>query len=65
MTAPRPSFRSLDRAESEALKAASSAAYLAVLKPIEPIAIKIDWQQMKNAARTGVNQWNVGLGYLF
>jgi len=37
----------------------------AVLKPIEPIAIKIDWQQRKNAARTGVNQWNVGLGYLF
>ena len=37
----------------------------AVLKPIEPIAIKIDWQQRKNAARTGVDQWNVGLGYLF
>jgi outer membrane murein-binding lipoprotein Lpp len=37
----------------------------AVLKPIEPIAIKIDWQQRRNAARTGVNQWNVGLGYLF
>ena len=37
----------------------------AVFKPIEPIAIKIDWQQRKNAARTGVNQWNVGLGYLF
>jgi hypothetical protein len=37
----------------------------AVLKPIEPIAIKLDWQQRKNAARTGVNQWNVGLGYLF
>jgi len=37
----------------------------AVLKPIDPIAIKLDWQQRKNAARTGVNQWNVGLGYLF
>jgi hypothetical protein len=37
----------------------------AVFKPIEPIAIKIDWQQRKNAASTGVNQWNVGLGYLF
>ena len=37
----------------------------AVLKAIEPIAIKLDWQQRKNAARTGVNQWNVGLGYLF
>ncbi len=37
----------------------------AVFKPIDPIAIKIDWQQRKNAARTGVNQWNVGLGHLF
>jgi hypothetical protein len=37
----------------------------AVFKPIEPIAIKVDWQQRTNAARTGVNQWNVGLGYLF
>ena len=37
----------------------------AVLKPIEQIAIKLDWQQRKNAARTGVDQWNVGLGYLF
>jgi len=37
----------------------------AVFKPIEPIAVKLDWQQRKNAARTGVNQWNVGLGYLF
>jgi outer membrane murein-binding lipoprotein Lpp len=37
----------------------------AVFKPIEPIAIKIDWQRRRNAARTGVNQWNVGLGYLF
>ncbi len=37
----------------------------AVLKPIETIAIKLDWQRRQNAARTGVNQWNVGLGYLF
>ena len=37
----------------------------AVFKPIEPIAIKVDWQQRKTAARTGINQWNVGLGYLF
>lgn len=36
-----------------------------VFKPIEPIAVKIDWQRRRNAARTGVNQWNVGLGYLF
>jgi thiamine biosynthesis lipoprotein ApbE len=37
----------------------------AVFKPIDPIAIKVDWQQKTNAASTGVNQWNVGLGYLF
>ena len=37
----------------------------AVFKPIEPIAVKIDWQRRRNAARTGVDQWNVGLGYLF
>ena len=37
----------------------------AVFKPIDPIAIKLDWQKRTNVARTGVNQWNVGLGYLF
>jgi hypothetical protein len=37
----------------------------AVYKPIEPIALKVDWQSRRNAARTGVNQWNFGLGYLF
>lgn len=37
----------------------------AVFKPIEQISIKVDWQQRTNAARTGVNQWNIGLGYLF
>jgi hypothetical protein len=37
----------------------------AVFKPIEPIAVKIDWQRRRNAARRGVDQWNVGLGYLF
>jgi len=37
----------------------------AVFKPIDQIAIKLDWQKRTNAARTGVNQWNVGLGYLF
>jgi hypothetical protein len=36
-----------------------------VFKPIEQIAVKFDWQQKRNAARTGVNQWNAGLGYLF
>lgn len=37
----------------------------AVFKPIEQIAVKADWQRRRNAAHTGVNQWNVGLGYLF
>lgn len=37
----------------------------AVFKPIDPIAIKVDWQRRTNAAQTGVSQWNVGLGYLF
>jgi hypothetical protein len=37
----------------------------AVFKPIDPIAVKADWQRRTNAARTGVDQWNVGLGYLF
>lgn len=37
----------------------------AVFKPIEPIAVKFDWQQKKNSASTGVDQWNIGLGYLF
>ncbi len=37
----------------------------AVYKPIEQVSIKLDWQQKTNAARTGVNQWNVGLGYMF
>lgn len=34
-------------------------------KPIDRIVVKADWQQRHNAARTGVNQWNVGLGYIF
>jgi len=34
-------------------------------KPIEQLVVKTDWQQRKNAARTGVNQWNVALGYIF
>src|SRR5262249_3050483 len=37
----------------------------AVFKPIEPIALKFDWQQRKNAASAGVNQWNMGFGFLF
>ena len=34
-------------------------------KPIENVALKFDWQQIHNGAKTGVNQWNVALGYLF
>lgn len=34
-------------------------------KPIDQIVLKADWQQRHNAARTGVNQWNVALGYIF
>lgn len=34
-------------------------------KPIPQIVVKADWQQRHNAARTGVNQWNVALGYIF
>jgi hypothetical protein len=37
----------------------------AVYKPIDPIALKFDWQRRTNGARTGVDQWNVGIGYLF
>jgi len=34
-------------------------------KPIDRLVFKADWQQKRNAARTGVNQWNLGLGYVF
>jgi len=34
-------------------------------KPIDRIVVKFDYQWKSNAARTGVNQWNVGLGYVF
>ncbi len=34
-------------------------------KPIPQIVLKIDYQDYRNQATTGVNQWNVGLGYLF
>jgi hypothetical protein len=34
-------------------------------KPIDRLVFKADWQQRHNAARTGVNQWNLGLGYVF
>jgi hypothetical protein len=34
-------------------------------KPIDQLVLKADWQQRRDAARTGVNQWNVALGYIF
>jgi hypothetical protein len=37
----------------------------ATYKPIPQVAIKADHQWIRNHARTGVNQWNLGLGYIF
>jgi hypothetical protein len=34
-------------------------------KPIDRLIFKLDWQQRQNAAQTGVNAWNVALGYIF
>ena len=34
-------------------------------KPIPQLAVKVDWQDYSDAARTGVAQWNVALAYLF
>lgn len=34
-------------------------------KPIPQIAVKADYQWHRNRARTGVNQFNVNLGYIF
>jgi hypothetical protein len=33
--------------------------------PISRLVLKADWQQRHNAAKTCVNQFNVGLGYIF
>jgi hypothetical protein len=33
--------------------------------PISRLVLKADWQQRHNAARTGVDRFNVGLGYIF
>ncbi len=35
------------------------------LKPIPNIVFKADFQQHKNEARTGVDQWNLAVGWLF
>ena len=37
----------------------------AVFQPIPQLVLKADWQQRHNAAQTGVNLWNVSLGYVF
>ncbi|MEK7383154.1 MAG: hypothetical protein AAB262_07690, partial [Elusimicrobiota bacterium] len=34
-------------------------------KPIPQAAVKADHQWLQNQARTGVNQWNLGLAYIF
>jgi hypothetical protein len=34
-------------------------------KPIDRVIFKLDWQQRQNAANTGVNAWNVAVGYIF
>jgi hypothetical protein len=34
-------------------------------KPIPQIALKADQQWIRNQAHTGVNQWNLGIGWLF
>ena len=36
-----------------------------VFKPIPQVVLKFDGQWRKNAARTGVNQVNVAMGYEF
>jgi hypothetical protein len=37
----------------------------ATYKPIPKVAIKTDYMWRRNGARTGVNQWNIGLGFMF
>ncbi len=34
-------------------------------KPIEQLILKADWQDVKNGAGTGVDQFNLALGYIF
>jgi uncharacterized small protein (DUF1192 family) len=35
------------------------------VKPIPQVVFKLDYQRMRNEARTGVSQWNAAVGYLF
>jgi cell division protein FtsB len=34
-------------------------------RPISQTVLKLDWQDIDNAANTGSKQWNVSLGYIF
>lgn len=34
-------------------------------KPLPQVSVKVDYQDYRNAAGSGVDQWNVALGYLF
>jgi cell division protein FtsB len=34
-------------------------------RPIPQVVFKLDYQDVRNAARTGVDQWNLALGWLF
>ena len=34
-------------------------------KPVPEVVTKVDWQRHTTGARTGISQWNVGLGWLF
>ena len=34
-------------------------------KPIPNVAVKADWNQIENRARTGRSQFNLGLGFYF
>jgi len=34
-------------------------------KPISQTVVKVDWQNVDNEAGTGINQWNIALGYIF
>ncbi len=34
-------------------------------KPIPQVSVKADHMWARNQARTGVNQWNLGLAYIF
>lgn len=37
----------------------------AAFKPVPQTVIKVDWQRVSSGARSGVNQFNVGVGYIF